>query len=101
MEGMSNSLQDEVFEGWMTRYGFVPKMRRCRPIIISVGSKEFLSTECPEQLSGIESSADVPMDAQKAMEMLWNHGHGVGDGSVWLQHEVSFKGLPQEQPVVG
>ena len=47
----------EAYEGWLARHGFVAKMRRCRPVIISVGTKGFIHSECPECLSGVPSIA--------------------------------------------
>jgi hypothetical protein len=46
---------EEAYHGWLARHGFVPKMRRCRPIIINVGTRGFLASECPAYLSGIPS----------------------------------------------
>ena len=46
---------EEAYHGWLARHGFVAKMRRCRPIIINVGTRGFLASECPAYLSGIPS----------------------------------------------
>ncbi len=92
----------EAYKGWLARHGFVSKMRRCRPVIINVGSKGFLATECPAQLSGVVHDASVALPTQEvsvnqemAMSMMWGDGGVREEAGLWLQHEVAFKGLAQ------
>lgn len=109
--GLSDIGLQEAYQGWLARHGFVAKMRRCRPIIINVGSKAFLANDCPSQLSGVTLSVDtVPATpGSYCNHSIWSPGavimcgNGGGEGSedkggLWLQHQVAFKGLPQ-QPV--
>jgi hypothetical protein len=108
--GVSDIGLQEAYQGWLARHGFVAKIRRCRPIIVNVGSKAFLANECPSQLSGVTLNVDAALatpgscgdHTSRAGIMCGDGGGGGGGiedmGGLWLQHQVAFKGLPQ-QPV--
>jgi len=106
--GASESELQLVYEGWLARHGFVAKVRRCRPVIIKVGTKGFLATECPRMLSGVKSSDvsslgspaihDSSADVQQGTGLNAGGQDDEVDGAMWLQHEVVFKGLAQQTP---
>ena len=90
-----------AYAGWLARNGFVPKLRRCRPVIVTVGSKEFLATECPQHLSGLPPSVSSLSDPAESLPMETLDNDQLVEMSVpemlWLQHQTSIKGLQQQE----
>jgi hypothetical protein len=102
MRGATEEQLQGAYHGWLMRHGFVPRMRRCRPVIINVGTKEFLASECPQMLSGITSSNSSGFSVQEPDDpRVGTDCRSVSDSLTWMQHEVAFKGLPQQETGAG
>mmetsp|Transcript_24756 Transcript_24756/g.50233 ORF Transcript_24756/g.50233 Transcript_24756/m.50233 type:complete len:282 (+) Transcript_24756:189-1034(+) len=67
-------------EGWVARHGFSPKLKRCRPVGISVGPDPFCGEEFPTPLTGVGDQQGV----------------SAGMGLVWVQHGSFIRGLPHD-----
>lgn len=78
--------------GWMPRHGFTPKLRKCKPVGVSVGSGSFCQAPFPTALAGPQANAREE-DPRSDMELM---GVGDGGGLVWLQHSAIVRGLPHD-----
>ena len=102
--GASDGQLQDAYQGWLAKHGFTPRMRRCRPVIINVGTKSFLTSECPATLSGIASNTnDLSVCSSKEANVLQAGAsvNFVGDSMTWMQHGTAFKGLPQQDAGMG
>ena len=97
---------------WMPKHSFSPKLRRCRPVLISVGTTGFLHLPCPTELAGVATSVEGDGHdqvrtlvqetgvAQETTGVPGSQESGEEEGGEsafwWVQHAQVIRGLPRE-----
>ncbi|KAJ1493859.1 hypothetical protein T484DRAFT_1741671 [Baffinella frigidus] len=96
-------------QSWMPKQSFTPKLRRCRPVLITVGTKGFCTQPCPTELAGVATSPEggeghdgvrtLVQETGVVPETAGGGGSQESEGESafwWVQHAQVMRGLPRE-----